>query len=108
MNDVNAKFDLAMIKKMFKKKIKTIKKKSILDFTLWFIENYLPQKNNLNIKRESYLNNLEVEVISKIQKLAFLRSRSLTPKLENTKVSFTIGNWALPFLNLLKRIRFLQ
>ena len=39
-----------------------------------------------------------------IQKLASVRSKSLTPRQTNTKVSITLGSWALPYLKLLKQI----
>ena len=42
--------------------------------------------------------------IKEIQKLASVRSELLSPAVTNTKVSFTVGNWALPYLNLLKQL----
>ena len=82
--------------------------KSTLDHVLWFVENYLPQKKNRVPRKELRLDTLEAETITQIQKLAFVRSKSLTPTATNTKVSFTVGNWALPYLNLLKQIGLLK
>ena len=96
---------------MFPKKIKKLKnnkKKSLFDLTLWVVENYLPQKNNINSNRQMHLYNIESSTIKVIQKLAFLRSRSITPMPRNRKVSFTIGNWALPYLNFLRQIGLLK
>ena len=47
---------------MFPKKIKKLKnnkKKSLFDLTLWVVENYLPQKNNINSNRQIHLYNIE-------------------------------------------------
>ena len=59
------------------------------------------QKNVLN---KSYMDNLEVETIKIFSKLASTRSKTLFPTAKNTKISFTFGNWALPYLKLLKKI----
>ena len=40
--------------------------------------------------------------IDKIKKLAIYQSKLLAEDLGNMTVTFTIGNWALPYLNLLK------
>ena len=91
---------------MFKKKnkqIKTSPNKSNLDQVLWFIENFLPQKKNRGLKN-LYIDNLEAETIKKFSKLAFMRSKTLLPITKNTTISFTFGNWALPYLKLLKKI----
>ena len=84
------------------------KDKTILDSILWFIENYLPQKNNRLSHSEFRLDKFESFTISKIRKLASNRSRSLGKDFGNTKITFTVGNWALPYLNLLKRMRLLK
>ena len=91
---------------MFKKKnkqIKTSPNKSNLDQVLWFIENYLPQKKDRGVQKKLYMDNLEAKTIKKFSKLAFMRSKTLFPT-KNTTISFTFGNWALPYLKLLKKI----
>ena len=91
---------------MFKKKnkqIKTSPNKSNLDQVLWFIDNYLPQKKDRGEKK-LYMDNLEAETIRQFSKLASLRSKTLSPTTKNTTISFTFGNWALPYLKLLKKI----
>ena len=92
---------------MFKKKnkqMKTSPNKSNLDQVLWFIENYLPQKKDRGFQKKLYMDNLEVETIKIFSKLASTRSKTLFPTTKNTTISFTFGNWALPYLKLLKKI----
>ena len=92
---------------MFTKKNKQIKNstnKSNLDQVLWFIENYLPQKKDLGVQKKLYMDNLEVETIKIFSKLTSTRSKTLFPTTKNTTISFTFGNWALPYLKLLKKI----
>ena len=92
---------------MFKKKnkqIKTSPNKSNLDQVIWFIENYLPQKKDRVVQKKLYMDNLEVETIKIFSKLASTRSKTLFPTTKNTTISFTFGNWALPYLKLLKKI----
>ena len=92
---------------MFKKKYKQIKtspNKSNLDQVLWFIENYLPQKKDRGVQKKLYLNNLEADTINKFSALASILSKNLLPTTKNTIISFTFGNWALPYLKLLKKI----
>ena len=92
---------------MFDKKLKPVNnssKKSNLDQVLWFIENYLPQKKNRGVQKKFYINNLEAKTIKQISKLTALRSKTLLPTTKNTIISFTFGNWALPYLKLLKKI----
>ena len=89
-------------------KSKTYQKKSTLDQVLWFVENYLPNKKHRATRKELRLDTLETDIINKIQKFASVRSKSLTPTATNTKVSFTVGNWALPYLKLLKQIGLLK
>ena len=92
---------------MFKKKYKQIKtstNKSNLDQVLWFIENYLPHKKERRIKKKLYMDNLEAETIKIFSKLASSRSKKLIPTTKNMTISFTFGNWALPYLKLLKKI----
>ncbi len=92
---------------MFKKKYKQFDNspnKSKLDKVLWFIENYLPQKKDRGFQKKLDMDNLEAENIKKFSKLASLRSNKLLPTTNNTTISFTFGNWALPYLKLLKKI----
>ena len=92
---------------MFKKKnkqIKTSPNKSNLDQVLWFIENYLPQKKDRGVQKKLYMDNVEAETIKIFSKLASQRSKTLLPTTKNMTVSFTFGNWALPYLKLLKKI----
>ena len=92
---------------MFKKKHKpfnNLPNKSKLDQVLWFIENYLPQKKNRGVQKKLYMDNLEAETIKKLSKFASIHSKTLFPSTKNTKISFTFGNWALPYLKFLKKI----
>ena len=82
--------------------------KTILDTVLWFIENYLPQKKKRSSHSEFGLDKFESITINKIKNLVSNRSKSLGADLNNTKITFTVGNWALPYLNLLKRIKLLK
>ena len=92
---------------MFKKKYKQIKtssNKSNLDQVLWFIENFLPQKKNRVVQKNLYMDNLEAETIKKFSKLTSMSYKTLLPTTKNKTMSFTFGNWALPYLKLLKKI----
>ena len=92
---------------MFKKKYRQFKSspnKSNLDQVLWFIENYLPQKKDRSVPKKLHVDNLEAETIKKFSKLASISSKILLPTTKNTTISFTFGNWALPYLKLLKKI----
>ena len=92
---------------MFKKKHKrfnNLTNKSKLDQVLWFIENYLPQKKNRGFQKKFYMDNLEAETIEKFSKLVSKRSKTLFPTNKNTTISFTFGNWALPYLKIIKKI----
>ena len=92
---------------MFKKKYKQFNyspNKSKLDQVLWFIENYLPQKKDRGVQKNLNMDNLETEIIKKFSKLVSLRSKTLLPSTNDTTISFTFGNWALPYLKLLKKI----
>ena len=92
---------------MFKKKYKQFNNstnKSKLDQVLWFIENYLPKKKDRGFKKNFYMDNLEAATIKKFSKLASIRSKTLLPNTKNMTISFTFGNWALPYLKLLKKI----
>ena len=92
---------------MLKKKYKQFKKsphKSKLNQVLWFIENYLPQKKDRGVQKKLYIDNLEAETIKKFSKLASMRSKTLFTTTKNTTISFTFGNWPLPYLKFLKKI----
>ena len=89
--------------KMKSKRLNNKQRKSSLDHFLWLVENYLPQKNNKASHKEFSIDNLEAETIKRINKLASSRSKSIAEELKNTKITFTVGSWALPFLNFLKR-----
>ena len=92
---------------MFKEKnkqIKTSPNKSNLDQVLWFIENFLPQKKNRGVQKILCMDNLEAETIKKFSPLASRGSQKFLPTTKNTTISFTFGNWALPYLKFLKQI----
>ena len=92
---------------MFHEKSKQSKaspKKSKLDQVLWFIENYFPQKSDRGVQKKLNIDNLEAGTIKQFSKLASKRSNTLFPTTKNTIISFTFGNWALPYLKLLKKI----
>ena len=91
---------------MFKRKYKQFNNsphKSKLDQVLWFIENYLPQKKDRGAQKKLDTDNLEAETYKKFSKLASLRFKTVLPSTKNTTISFTFGNWALPYLKLLKK-----
>ena len=92
---------------MFKKKkkqIKTSPNKSNLDKVIWFIVNYLLQKKDQGVQKKLYMDNLEADTIKKFSKLASTRFKTLLPNTKNMTISFTFGNWTLPYLKLLKNI----
>ena len=92
---------------MFRKKYKQfneVPNKSKLDQILWFIENYLPQKKESSFQKKVYMDNLEGETIKKFSKLASYHLKTLLPNTKKTTISFTFGNWALPYMKLLKKI----
>ena len=91
----------------FKKKYKQFNdspNKSKLDIVLWFIENYLPQKKDRDVQKKFYMDNLEAESIKQFSKLNSQRFKTLLPNTKKTIISFTFGNWAMPYLKLLKKI----
>ena len=93
---------------MFKKKYKhfnNLSNKSRLDQVLWFIENYLPQKKDRGLQKKMYMDNLEAEPVKKFSKLVPKSSESLFPTTKDVTISFTFGNWALPYLKFLKKIK---
>jgi len=92
---------------MFKKKYKQFNNstnKLKLDQVLLFIENYLLQKKDRGVQKNLYMDNLEAETIKKFSKLTAISSKKLFTTTKNTIISFTFGNWALPYLKLLKKI----
>ena len=92
---------------MFKKKYKQFNNspnKSKLDQVLWFIENYLPQKKDQGFQKKLYMDYQESETFKKFFKSASLRFKTVSPCTKNTTISFTFGNWALPYLKFLKKI----
>ena len=96
---------------MSKKKLthtKNYQNETILDNILWLIENYLPQKKKTSSNSELSLDKFESMTINKIKKLAYERSKSFRGDLSNTSLTFTVGNWALPYLKFLKRIKLLK
>ena len=80
---------------------------TMLDKILWFIENYFPQKKKKS-NAELSLVKFESLTINTIKKLASNRSKPLRRDLSNMTFTFTVGNWALPYLNFLKRIKLLK
>tara|TARA_B100000886_G_scaffold274775_1_gene198707 strand:+ start:862 stop:1152 length:291 start_codon:yes stop_codon:yes gene_type:complete len=92
-----------MLKTKYKQYI-SASNKSNLDQVLLFIENYLPQKKDRVVPRTFYKDILEAKTIKKFTKLASIRSKTLFPTKKNNTISFTFGNWALPYLKLLKKI----
>ena len=45
-----------------------------------------------------------MEVFKKFSKLASINSKILLPTINNTIITFTFGDWALPYPKLLKKI----
>ena len=86
------------------KQLKFSHNKSKLDQVLWFIENYFPQKKDRGVQKKLYMDNLEAETFKKFSKLDSLFFKTVSPSTKNTIISFTFGNWALPYLELLKKI----
>ena len=88
---------------------KNYQNETILDNILWLIENYLPQKKKRSSHGELSLDKFESMTINKIKKLAYYRSKSLIRgDLRNASLTFTFGNWALPYLKFLKRVKLLK
>ena len=87
---------------------KNYQNKTIFDNVLWLIENFLPQKKKKSSHAELSINKFETMTLNKIKKLAYDRSKSLGGDLSNASLTFTVGNWALPYLKFLKRIKLLK
>ena len=65
----------------------------------------MPQKKNRSAQKNLYMDNLEAKTIKKFSKLVlYKRAKTLLSTKKNTTISFTFGNWALPYLKLLKKI----
>ena len=89
-------------------KIKSYQKRTLLDNFLWFVENYLPQKNKKSLVEDYPLEKLESDTVNKIKKLATDRSKSLRGDSYNSTIIFTVGAWALSYLNFLKTIKLIK
>ena len=87
---------------------KNLQDQSIIDSIFWFIENYLPQKKKRSLHEEFRPGNFESFTIQKIKNFASSRFKSLRGDLNHTKITFTVGNWALPYLYFLKKIKILK
>ncbi len=85
------------------KKSKHFPKESKIDQILWFLENYLPQKKKRAYRKGIFIKSIEANNIKKNQNLVFVLSKILTITLNKNKVLFSFGNWALPYLKILKR-----
>ncbi len=94
--------------KMKSRRLNNQQRKSLLDHFLWLVENYLPQKKNRASQKEFSIDKLEAETIKHIKKVASIRSKAINNELNNTKITFTVGSWALPCLNFLKRAGILK
>tara|TARA_B100000963_G_C22537426_1_gene630479 strand:+ start:542 stop:826 length:285 start_codon:yes stop_codon:yes gene_type:complete len=91
-----------------KKSTNNYQNDTLLDNMLWLIENYLPQKKKKSSHSKLSIDKFESFTINKIKKFASDRSKSLRGDLKDSKVTFTVGNWALPYLNFLKSIKILK
>ena len=90
--------------KIKSKQIKSYQKKTTLNKILWFVENYLPQKNKITSFKESPLRKLESGIMKKSKNPMYGLSHLLTKDFSNVKLTFTFGKWALPYLNILKKV----
>ncbi len=96
---------------MFQKKLKQSKKypkDSLLDQVLWFVENYLPKKKSPHLVKESQVGISGAKAKNLTKKSRSQPSRSSTATATNTKVSITLGNWASPYLKVIKQIGLLK
>ena len=64
----------------------------------------MPQKKDRGVQKKLYMDNLEAETIKKFSKLVSMLSKTLFTTTKNKTISFTFGNWALPYLKMLKKI----
>ena len=72
------------------------------------MENYLPQKKKRSSHASLILDKFESITINKIKKLAYERSKPIRGDLSNASLTFIVGNWALPYLKFLKRIKIIN
>ena len=86
------------------KQYTSLSKKSNLDQILWFVKNYLPQKKDRATRKELNINILNTEIIKQIQNVISFSDRLVTSNSRDTKITFTFGKWALPYLKMLKKI----
>ena len=90
------------------KQLKASQKKSTLDQVLWFVENYLPKKKSPHLVKGSQVGILGAKATNLTKKSRLQPSRSSTATATNTKVSITLGNWASPYLKVIKQIGLLK
>ena len=57
---------------------------------------------------EPTIDKFESFTIHKIKKLASEHSKSARRDLSNMTLTFTVGKWALPYLNFLKRFKLIK
>ena len=81
---------------------------TILDKILWFIEIYLPQKKKRSSPAKISLDKFESFTFQKIKNLTSNRSKVFKGDLKKMTLTFTIGNWSLPYLKFLKIIKLLK
>ena len=97
--------------KMSQKKsthLESCQEKTILESVLWFVANYLPQKKKRSSNEKFLKDNFESFTIKKIKQLATSRSKTIKRYKNSSKLIITVGNWALPYLNFLKKIKFIK
>ena len=82
--------------------------KTILDRLLWLVENYLPQQKKGSSNDKFLLENLESITNKKIKRMVKALYKVLRRDLSNTKITFTFGKWAAPYLYSLKRIKLIK
>ena len=87
---------------------KNCKDETLLDNILWFIENYLPQKKKRSSPAKISLDKFESFTFQKIKNLTSNRSKVFKGDLKKMTLTFTIGNWSLPYLKFLKIIKLLK
>ena len=87
---------------------KNYQNEAILDNILALIEKYLPQKKKRSSHAGLSLDKFESITFNKINKIAYDRFKPLRRDLSNASLTFTIGNWALPYLKFLKRIKLIK
>tara|TARA_B100000674_G_scaffold383202_1_gene326327 strand:- start:321 stop:608 length:288 start_codon:yes stop_codon:yes gene_type:complete len=81
--------------------------KTIIDHTLFFIENYLPQKKN-KAKSKSIKNNILEKKSNKQLFFSDFIGMVLSTPNNSKKLTITLGKWASPYLNLIRQIASLK